>query len=275
MSEQIRILCVDDEPNVLKSLERLFLDMDYEILTALSAADGLSLLEATPGIQIVMSDYRMPGMNGVAFLREACRRWPDTVRIVLSGYADTSSVVAAINEGEIYKFIPKPWNDEDLKVTVANAVERYELYRKMQELMNELHETNGELQRMNQELEHKVLERTATLTIQNRVLSLSQTILDVLPVGVIGIDPSGMIVQCNMSAAELLGAPSWELIGAEHAVSLPPPVTALVSETIDAPVATAEVDIGGTLVTVRAVVMNTEGQRCTVLEFYRSDRGLR
>ncbi len=72
----------------------------------------------------------MPNMNGVEFLREVRTRWPDTVRIVLSGYADTASIVSAINEGEIYRFIPKPWNDDDLKVTIANAIERYHLLKK-------------------------------------------------------------------------------------------------------------------------------------------------
>ena len=112
MEERARILCVDDEPNVLRALERMFLDEEYEILTAPSALEGLQALERIQPVQIVVSDYRMPAMNGVDFLREVCRRWPDTVRIVLSGYADTAAVVAAINDGEIYKFIPKPWNDD-------------------------------------------------------------------------------------------------------------------------------------------------------------------
>src|SRR5664279_3494055 len=125
MEEQIRILLVDDEKNVLKALERTFLDEEYEILKASSGIDGLSILESVSPVQVVISDYRMPEMNGVDFLREVCKKWPDTVRIVLSGYADTASIVSAINEGEIYKFISKPWNDDELKVAIANALERY------------------------------------------------------------------------------------------------------------------------------------------------------
>src|SRR5208282_108119 len=94
MSEQIRILFVDDERNVLRSLERTFLDEDYEILTASSGAEGLSVLKSVSQVQVVISDYRMPEMTGVEFLREVCKGWPDTVRIVLSGYADTASIVS-------------------------------------------------------------------------------------------------------------------------------------------------------------------------------------
>jgi len=123
MIEDVTILCVDDEANVLKSLRRLFLDENYEILTAESGQEGLALLEQHQPVQVVISDYRMPEMDGVAFFKEVHERWPDTVRIVLSGYADTAAVVAAINEGQVYKFIPKPWNDDELKVAIGKAVD--------------------------------------------------------------------------------------------------------------------------------------------------------
>jgi len=123
MNDRTRILCVDDERNVLRALERIFLDDDYEILTACSGEQGLEILSAAPQVQVVISDYRMPGMNGVEFLKEVCKTHPETIRIVLSGYADTAAVVAAINQGKIYKFIPKPWNDDELRLTVAKALE--------------------------------------------------------------------------------------------------------------------------------------------------------
>jgi two-component system NtrC family sensor kinase len=126
MDQPIRILFVDDEINVLRSLERVFLEENYEILTASTGTEGFSVLQTVSPVQVVISDYRMPGMNGVDFLKEVRKLWPDTVRIVLSGYADAASIVAAINEGQIYKFIPKPWNDDELKVTVVNALERQE-----------------------------------------------------------------------------------------------------------------------------------------------------
>ena len=137
MDDQIRILCVDDEASILNALVRIFMDSPYEILTADSGEKGLIVLEQTPQIQVVMSDYRMSGMNGVDFLREVCKKWPDTVRIVLSGYADTASVVAAINEGEIYKFISKPWSQTELKDAVREALARYRTLEQTRTLAEE------------------------------------------------------------------------------------------------------------------------------------------
>jgi len=145
MCEQVRILCVDDEVNVLQSLRRMFLDDDYELLTASSAAEGLEILKREDPVQIVISDYRMPVMNGVDFFREVCAKWPDTVRIVLSGYADAAAIVAAINEGQIYKFVPKPWNDDELKVTVVNALEKYRLQKYNALLLDKLSRSNEKL----------------------------------------------------------------------------------------------------------------------------------
>lgn len=194
----IKILCVDDEHNVLRSLERIFLDDDYEIVTAGSGDEGLAIMsEAGDTFQVVVSDYRMPVMNGVEFLKAVYERWPDTVRIVLSGYADAGAIVAAINEGHIYKFIPKPWNDEELRVTIQNCLERYTLLKKNRELLDEL-------ELANQVLEQKVQQRTEDLELRNRALEFSQTMLGNLPVGVVGIDEGGLIVHCNSIAAGIL-----------------------------------------------------------------------
>ncbi|RJX26231.1 MAG: response regulator [Desulfurivibrio sp.] len=125
MSEQVKILLVDDEPNVLRALKRLFIDEDYEIITAASGEEGLSMLEKEYPVQLILSDYQMPSMDGVDFLKRVCQKWPQTIRIVLSGYADMATIVAALNEGQIYKFIAKPWDDNELKVTIAKAIEVY------------------------------------------------------------------------------------------------------------------------------------------------------
>lgn len=219
--EDIRILCVDDERNVLKALQRVFLDEDYELLTAATGDEGLRILRETDPVQVVIADYRMPGMTGVEFLREVCRHWPETVRIVLSGYADTASVVEAVNEGQIYKFIPKPWNDEDLRVTVSNALERYFLQKKNVQLAEELKKRNRELEALNNSLERLVRERTAELEFQNSVLERAQNILDSLPVGVIGIDSDGLIVQANKKAMEIISPDGVGLIGMESGMVLP------------------------------------------------------
>lgn len=196
MKEEIKILCVDDEPNVLNSLKRLFLDNDYIILTATSGQDGLRILEQEH-VQIVLSDYRMPGMNGVDFLKAVRHLSPDTVRIVLSGYADTSSIVSAINEGQVYKFIPKPWNDDDLKVTISNALERYRLQVRNRELTAELQGKNDELEKINAQLEELLTQKSVCLEFSNKALGAYQCIIDLIPVGIAGIDPDNTVVMCN------------------------------------------------------------------------------
>jgi two-component system NtrC family sensor kinase len=213
-SEKTLILCVDDERNVLRSLERIFIDDDYEILTATSAEEGLRILENNGPFQVVISDYRMPAMDGVEFLKEVYRRWPDTVRIVLSGYADTAAIVSAINEGRIYKFIPKPWDDNELRVTVANALERYALQKHNRELM-------AELSRANDELEQKVKQRTSELELRNHALTFSQCMLDALPVAVAGIDINGMIVQSSRRAAEIFNSVEGGFLGNDRHDALP------------------------------------------------------
>jgi two-component system NtrC family sensor kinase len=221
MCEQTRILCVDDERNVLRALERIFLDDDYLILTASSAEEGLEMLRAAPQVQVVISDFRMPGMNGVEFLKEVSSLRPDSIRIVLSGYADTAAVVAAINEGKIYKFIPKPWNDDELRVTVANAVETFTMHRRNLELTEELRLKNEELKELNASLEQLVGERTRELQQQNRDLVHARNVLNSLPVGVLGLATDGAILHINREAALLLGVRAEEVTGQAMFVALP------------------------------------------------------
>lgn len=230
MDEPVRVLCVDDEKGVLRSIERVFLDEDYEILKAISGKEGLQVLKEVSPIQVVLSDYRMPEMNGVDFLREVCKRWPDTVRIVLSGYADTVAVVDAVNEGQIYKFLAKPWNDDELKFTVANALERYSLYQKNRQLTEELKKRNKELAAMNQSLEQIVEKRTEDLLLRNRVLTVSQHILQSLPVGVLGVDPDGLIVYCNEKGGELFPEKAGEIMGKERVDFFPEALNGLIGQ---------------------------------------------
>ena len=201
MDDIIKILCVDDEKNVLKALRRLFIEEDsYEIFLAESGAEGLQLLAEEENIRMVISDYRMPEMNGVDFLAQVNETWPETMRIVLSGYADTAAVVEAINQGRIYKFIPKPWNDEELLSTIASALEHQEMRWEIKTLNAELQKKNNELQEVNENLEDLVAKRTEALDIRNQVLQISQGILDTLPIVVLGVDQDAMIVSCNECA---------------------------------------------------------------------------
>ena len=120
------ILLVDDEASILSSLKRLFRPHGYKILTAESGAQGLELM-ATETVDLVISDMRMPGMTGAQFLALAKERFPDTVRILLTGYSEISATIAAINDGGIYHYLPKPWDERDLLLTVQRALEQQQL----------------------------------------------------------------------------------------------------------------------------------------------------
>lgn len=216
-----KILFVDDETNVLKSLRRLLIDEEYEILTAESGKEALDVIEAEQPMHIVISDYRMPEMNGVDFLKQVCERWPETIRIVLSGYADTASVVEAINDGQIYKFIAKPWNDDELKVTISKATDVYFLKQENTLLSRELIDANEELKMLNENLEQLVEERSNELLFQNKVLTHAQFVLDSLPIGVVGMDMNRMIAQCNRKAAAYLKQNSASLMGMNADGALP------------------------------------------------------
>ncbi len=128
-----RVLLVDDEPNVLSSLKRIFRQENYEILTANNADEALHMLK-TKSVHLVISDFKMPGMNGAELLQRIKERYPDTIRIMLTGHADSNAVMGAINDGAVYKFILKPWHDDDLRVTVSLALEQYDLRCRNQEL---------------------------------------------------------------------------------------------------------------------------------------------
>jgi CheY-like chemotaxis protein len=114
------LLIIDDEPYVLKSLNRCLRNKGYRILTAGSAEEAFRLLAGTK-VHIILSDQRMPVMSGTQFLKEVRKLYPDTIRMIISGYIDLSTVTEAINEGAVYKFLTKPWNDEALRDLVANA----------------------------------------------------------------------------------------------------------------------------------------------------------
>jgi DNA-binding NtrC family response regulator len=118
------LLLVDDEPNVLSSLKRLFRRDGYHILSTCSAREGLEML-ATNAVQVVISDQRMPEMSGTEFLSRVKQLHPKSMRLVLSGYTDLNTVTQAINEGAIYKFLTKPWNDDEIREIVRQAFRAY------------------------------------------------------------------------------------------------------------------------------------------------------
>ena len=156
------LLFVDDETSILSALRRLFRPQGYRIFVAEGGAAGLEVLEKEE-VNLVISDMRMPEMDGATFLREVRRRWPQTMRLLLTGYADVTSTVAAINEGEIYRYIAKPWNDDEIVKTVREALERQQLEAENRRLTALTQAQNEALKSLNASLEQKVAERTAEL----------------------------------------------------------------------------------------------------------------
>lgn len=146
------LLFVDDEANILSSLQRLFRPLGYRIFTATSGAQGLEILEKEK-IDLVISDMRMPHMDGATFLGQVVQRWPQVTRLLLTGYSDLTSAIAAVNVGGIYRYLHKPWEDNDLKLAVHNALEHARLGRTVQH-------QNEELKTLNTGLEERVKART-------------------------------------------------------------------------------------------------------------------
>ncbi len=165
MSE-ITILCVDDEPNILAALRRLFRGQGLQVRTAESGKMGLEIL-ASEEIGLVISDMRMPEMDGSQFLEQVKLLWPDTVRILLTGYADISSTIGAINRGEIYRYITKPWDDADICLIVRHALERRALLAEKNRLELLTRQQNDALTELNANLEARVAERTSELKVAN------------------------------------------------------------------------------------------------------------
>ena len=156
------ILFVDDEKNILGSLSRVFRKEGYGIMLAESGECGLDLLRHN-SVAVVVSDQRMPGMGGVEFLKKAREASPDTVRMMLTGQADMAEITGAINEGGVYRYITKPWDDEELKHIIRAAVERYSLLAENRRLQEATMKQNAELYELNQTLEARVEEKTRKL----------------------------------------------------------------------------------------------------------------
>jgi two-component system, response regulator PhcR len=138
---------VDDEPDVVKSVQDL-LRLDYKVLGATRAADALVLLNREI-IHVVMTDQRMPEMSGVEFLHKVRDQHPDAVRLLFTGYADIRAVIDAINQGNVYRYITKPWDPDELQSVIREACERFDLVAERQALLNELQRKNEELERAN------------------------------------------------------------------------------------------------------------------------------
>ena len=145
-SEKITVLYVDDEENNLVSFIATF-RIKYQVFTAISGAEALKILADHP-IMIIITDQRMPGMTGVDFLGQVLEKYPDPVRILLTGYADMGAVVDAINKGKIFHYLTKPWNEDEVKQTINNAYEKYLENKTLKDTNDKLAVSNDQLEFM-------------------------------------------------------------------------------------------------------------------------------
>lgn len=143
----VGVLYVDDEINNLNSFKAAF-RRDFDIYTAQSAREGRKILDSCE-IGVIITDQRMPGMTGIEFLESILTIYPDTIRILLTGFSDMNAVMDAINRGQVYKYLVKPWQNDELRLYIQNALEIYSLRRENKDLAHKLKLAYMELDLLN------------------------------------------------------------------------------------------------------------------------------
>ncbi|MCR9094576.1 MAG: response regulator [bacterium] len=182
-TERPRILIVDDEEAILETMTFTFMDL-YEVLTTSDPTQALGIMEDNSPIAVVITDQRMPGMTGVELLREVYERYPETIRIILTGFADSEATIKAINDGHIYGYVNKPWEPDELKALVRRAAELHALTLENRRLVEDLRDAN---------------------------LFLA-AVMDRLRTGAIAIDAEGVVRAVNQPAKAFIGIES-DIVG--------------------------------------------------------------
>lgn len=175
-AERPRILIVDDEEAILETMTFTFMDL-YEVLTTPDPTQALRIMEENAPVAVVITDQRMPGMTGVELLREVYARYPDTVRIILTGFADSEATIRAINDGHIYGYVNKPWEPDELKAIVRRAAELHALSLENRRLLEDLSDANVFL----------------------------AAVMDHLRTGAIALDSDGVVRAVNKPAMAFIG----------------------------------------------------------------------
>lgn len=156
------ILCVDDEPSILRALQRVFAGKDYQLLLAGSGAEALEILNKQH-VHLIITDMRMPQMTGAEFLAQAAVKQPDAYRILMTGYSDLTSTVSAINIGKLHRYIQKPWDNQELLTAVDEGLAYFRLIRTNKLLTAKVAQQNKDLKVLNHNLEEMVQQRTEQL----------------------------------------------------------------------------------------------------------------
>jgi len=154
------ILIVDDEDSILNAFRRILADEDYDVQTVNNGFDGLQKLRtAEKPYSLIISDQRMPGMSGVQFFTQAKDISPDSVRILLTGYADSDSIIEAINKGGVHLYFTKPWREEEVLLHIRQSISKVDILRENKKLVEIIQGKNKELLELNKSLEEKALEK--------------------------------------------------------------------------------------------------------------------
>jgi diguanylate cyclase (GGDEF)-like protein/PAS domain S-box-containing protein len=196
------LLIVDDDQNIVSALKRLLRKDGYHIVTADSGLQGLQRL-AENEVDVIISDQRMPGMTGVEFLRRTKDLYPETIRMVLSGFTELRSATDAINEGAIYKFLTKPWDDEQLRTHIQEAFHQKEMSDDNHRLDREVQEANRELAEVNGRLQHLLTSQREHMHREETNLIVAREMLENIPTPVIGMDDTGLVAFMNSDAERL------------------------------------------------------------------------
>ncbi len=196
------LLLVDDEQNIVSALKRLLRRDGYEILTANSGAEGLEILSKN-SIDVIISDQRMPGMTGVEFLSIVKERHPDTMRMVLSGYTELKSVTDAINEGAVFRFLTKPWDDEKLRECVKEAFQYKHFSDDNRQLSLKAQASNFELAAANRQLATIINKKQNQLAIHSQSLEIVREALRHTSVAMLGLDDTHLVAFINEAAIQL------------------------------------------------------------------------
>jgi len=190
------LLFVDDEPNVLSSLRRLFRRENFRVVTASSGAEALEILQSV-SVPVIISDERMPDMPGTKFLQQVKRDYPEIVTCILSGYADNSNIMESMNAGDVFRFLPKPWSDEELRLVVQQCFALHELMTENKHLSNKISAQNETLLTLTDNLEEVLSERV-------KGYSLAHAILDQYPHAVVALNAHGQVSYLNRESRYLL-----------------------------------------------------------------------
>lgn len=207
MANKHCLLVVDDEPDLVQSVKDL-LRFDYRVLGTTRATEGLKIMDQEE-VHVVMTDQRMPEMTGIEFLKSLKKAHPEAIRLLFTAYADIDVVTDAINEGSVYRYVSKPWDTQELRSVLKQAVERYELQAERKRLHRELEESNRQLAKKNQELEHANELKRAFIRVASHELRTPLTV--VLGLSELGATaPEGASLknwlgQINKHAARLNG----------------------------------------------------------------------